>query len=206
MKRSRGPRGPPCQEGVNSGFPRLPKVTEPFSIFPSGSRRTSVRNVPWPSSLPRRQSGHLSPLPAISAQPALVNPWVGGRLLLEPKQVAVKFSPEDDPNLVWVRPTGRLPVTFFTGARAERPSKHIINHPAGKNKGAGRYFEKYFYGSEIGKPALGHFLSAPLIYSPGGLIFCNERRGDATADSAHPIKIGRRLTPFSRPKFEGEAS
>jgi hypothetical protein len=33
--------------------------------------------------------------------------------LLEAEQVAMKFSPEGDPTLVWGRPAGRLPVTFF---------------------------------------------------------------------------------------------
>ena len=137
-----GTQRPPCQEGDNSGFPRLLEVTEPFSIFPSGSRRTPVRNVPWHHSLHRQRSRHLSPLPAISAQPALGNPWVSGRLLLEPKQVTVKSSPEGDPALGRVRPDGRLPVTCFTGAQTERPSKYIINHPSEKNKSTGIFFEK----------------------------------------------------------------
>lgn len=131
---------PPCQEGDNSGFPRLLEVTEPFSIFPSGSRRTLVRNVPWPSTLLRRRSGHLSTLPAISAQPALGNPRVGGRLLLVPKQVAVKSSLESDPSLGWVRPTGRLPVTFCTGAQTELCSPYIIITLGEKTRGQGDFF------------------------------------------------------------------
>jgi hypothetical protein len=141
-----GTQRPPCQEGDNSGFPRLPKVTEPFSIFLSGSRRTPVRNAPWPSSLPRRQSGHLSPLPEISAQPALGIHRVSGRLLLRPKQVAVKFSPEGDPALVWVRPTGRLPVTFFTGAQTDLCSNYIVITLGEKTRGQGDFLKNNFGG------------------------------------------------------------
>ena len=43
-----------------------------------------------------------------------------------PKQVAVMSSPEGDPTLFRVRPISRLPVTVFTGAQTERPSKYIL--------------------------------------------------------------------------------
>ena len=56
-----------------------------------------------------------------------------------PKQVALRFSPEGDPALVWVRPAGRLPVTVFTGAQTERPSNHINNHPEAKSKGLQKF-------------------------------------------------------------------
>ena len=145
-KEAGDPERPPCQEGDNSGFPRLLEVTEPFSIFPSGSRRTLVRNVPWPSSLPRRQSGHLSPLPAISAQPALGNLGSAAGFCSEPRQVAVKSNPEGDPALGRVRPTGRLPVTCFTGAQTELGSNYILITLGEKTRGQGDFLKNNFGG------------------------------------------------------------
>ena len=145
-KEAGDPEWPPCQEGDNSGFPRLLEVTEPFSIFPWGSRRTFVRNVPCPSSLPWQQSGHLSPLPAISAPPALVKPGSAADFGSEPRQVAVESSPEGDPALVWVRPDGRLPVTCFPGAQTELFSTHIIITHGEKTRGLGDFFKNMFGG------------------------------------------------------------
>jgi hypothetical protein len=63
-----------------------------------------------------------------------------GAVCSDPKQVAVKFSPEGDPALFRVRPAGRLPVTVFTGAQTERLSNHIINHPFRKHKDSVNFF------------------------------------------------------------------
>jgi hypothetical protein len=90
---------PPCQEGDKSGIPRLPRTTKPFSIFPQGGRRTPVRNVSWFPSLHRQRSRHLSPLPAISAQPAWCCFGSEAGLCSGQMQVAVKLSPEVDPTL-----------------------------------------------------------------------------------------------------------
>ena len=136
-----------ARRGINSGFPRLLEVTEPFSIFPSGSRRTLVRNVPWPSSLSRRQSRHLSPLPAISAQPALGNLGSAAGFCSVPRQVAMKSNPEGDPALGRVRPDGRLPVTCFTGAQTELGSNYIVTTLGEKTRGQGDFLKNNFGGS-----------------------------------------------------------
>ena len=65
---------PPLCEETLLKFPGFP---EPRNLFHSSRRerrRTFVRNVPWHLSLHRQRSRHLSPLPAISAQPAHLEP------------------------------------------------------------------------------------------------------------------------------------
>ena len=52
----------------------------------------------------------------------------------------MRFSLESDPTLVWVRPDGRPPVTFFTGAQTERPIDYISNYAFRKSKGQYRLF------------------------------------------------------------------
>ena len=158
--------------GGNSGFPRLLEVTEPFSIFPWGSRRTHVQNVPWPSSLPRRQSGHLSPLPAISAPPALVKPGSAADFGSEPRQVAVESSPEGDPALVWVRPDGRLPVTCFPGAQTELFSNHILITLGEKTRGLGDFFKKYVWGPGVGDTGLPGRVNFLLFITNRGPFLC----------------------------------
>jgi hypothetical protein len=44
----------------------------------------------------------------------------------EPRQVAMKSSPEGDPALGRVRPTGRVPITCFPGAQTELCSNYIL--------------------------------------------------------------------------------
>jgi hypothetical protein len=108
--------------------------------------------VPWPSSLPWRQSGHLSPLPAISAQPALGNLGSAAGSCSEPRQVAVKSSPEGDPALGRVRPDGRLPVTCLAGAQTELCSNYIITSLGEKTR-AWDIFFKICLGPQIGSRA-----------------------------------------------------
>jgi hypothetical protein len=71
-----------------------------------------------------------------------------------PSQVAVKSSPEGDPALGRVRPTGRVPVTCFTGAQTELGSNYILVTRGEKTRGAERFFEKYFWVPEKRKTRL----------------------------------------------------
>ena len=64
----------------------------------------------------------------------------------EPRQVAVKSSPEGDPALGRVRPTGRLPVTCFTGAQTELCSNYILITLGEKTRGQGDFLKNNFGG------------------------------------------------------------
>ena len=61
-----------------------------------------------------------------------------------PKQVAVKSSPEGDPALGRVRPTGRLPVTCFPGAQTELCSTYILTTLAEKTRGQEDFLQNIF--------------------------------------------------------------
>jgi hypothetical protein len=63
-------------------------------------------------------------------------------LCSEPRQVAVKSSPEGDPALGRVRPTGRLPVTCFPGAQTELGSNYIVTTLGEKTRGQGDFLKK----------------------------------------------------------------
>ena len=64
----------------------------------------------------------------------------------EPRQVAVKSSPEGDPALGRVRPTGRLPVTCFTGAQTELCNNYILTTLAEKTRGQRDFLKNNFGG------------------------------------------------------------
>ena len=64
----------------------------------------------------------------------------------EPRQVAVKSSPEGDPALGRVRPTGHVPVTCFPGAQTELCSTYIVITRGEKTRGQRDFLKNNFGG------------------------------------------------------------
>jgi hypothetical protein len=68
--------------------------------------------------------------------------------LLEAEQVAMKFSPEGDPTLVWGRPAGRLPVTFFQVLRLNILAPIYLIIMGKKSREMGRIFGEKLAGRQ----------------------------------------------------------
>ena len=68
--------------------------------------------------------------------------------LLGTEQVAMKFSPEGDPTLVWGRPAGRLPVTFFQVLRLNVLAIIYLIIMGEKSRELGKIFGEKFSGWE----------------------------------------------------------
>ena len=106
-----GIRTPPLYEETPPKFPGFPDH-ETFFTF-QGGRSAGLWSGTFRGILTASAAERAVPFPAGSTRLIHLNGRGSmGTVCSGPKQVAMKFSPEGDPTLVWVRPAGRLPVTF----------------------------------------------------------------------------------------------
>jgi len=139
-KKPRTQTPPLCEETLLK-FPGFP---EPRNLFHSSRRerrRTFVRNVPWHLSLHRQRSGHLSSLPAISAQPAHLEPsgyrWLSLRANAGCHVVQSGGQPAPRWGAAW-----KLFPRNLNGAQTELSSDYIIITLGEKARGQGNFLKK----------------------------------------------------------------
>ena len=128
-------RGLLARRGITLDFPGFSRSRNLFQSsrrevaeHPSGTFRGVLHCLGGKAGIYRRsrQSAPSQPLENFRSAAGLCS---------GPRQVAVKSSPEGDPALGRVRPTGRVPVTCFPGAQTELGSTYILITPGEKTRG-----------------------------------------------------------------------